>query len=553
MNEKVNKNQKFYKLIQINYRKLVSLFLLSFVMVSFVVASSVASSNSQRRRRVHKSPQRSYSKRPSRSQNYSDLSYALKLAREGKYQEASRRLFSLSFQSKYAKQRLQIRYILGMMFYQMRMNQLAAFQFITVVKAGKSRYLKQSLEKLSLAADALEDDTILHYAISKVNINDFPRELRDMLYFRIGETQFASRDLKSAIVSFSRVRSSSPFYNKAKYLEAVGYDEIGQPQRAISTFEDLDSHNADQKITSPNRVAAKMGIARSYYQLRDWDRSIEYYREVPRDTPDWHETLFESSWAMLRAGQFRSALSNFQTLHSNFYDNFYLPESLLLRAIVYLYICKYQEMEKVLQAFSKIYDPISHKISKYLNDTHDYVQYYEEVTYAMDQYALKGDSLDRSKFKIPFIISRKISKEGDYQRSHRYIKKLYEEKQTILAMPKAWRHSSLGGYAMKIINNRILKAKAKAGREIRSHLIGIKQELFELSEQQGFIRYEMINGKKEMLKKRVAGKDLPGEEIDEKFERDYYVQKGYQYWPYDGENWLDELGNYHYLGTQSCR
>jgi hypothetical protein len=62
---------------------------------------------------------------------------------------------------------------------------------------------------------------------------------------------------------------------------------------------------------------------------------------------------------------------------------------------------------------------------------------------------------------------------------------------------------------------------------------------------------EMLNGKKQAVKKKVAGKNLPTT-VDEKAERDFYVQNGYQYWPFQGEYWLDELGNYHYVGTQSC-
>ena len=48
----------------------------------------------------------------------------------------------------------------------------------------------------------------------------------------------------------------------------------------------------------------------------------------------------------------------------------------------------------------------------------------------------------------------------------------------------------------------------------------------------------MINGRKESLKKKVSGKNLPGGTIDEDSDRDYYVQNGYQYWPFQGEYWL---------------
>ena len=104
-----------------------------------------------------------------------DLVDALGLAKAGRYAEASQRLFQLSYSPRYADKRMQIKYILGLTLLQMKLNQVSAFQFIGVVKDGRNKFVKQSLEKLSLAADALGDDTLLNYAISRVNVDEFPR------------------------------------------------------------------------------------------------------------------------------------------------------------------------------------------------------------------------------------------------------------------------------------------------------------------------------------------------------------------------------------------
>lgn len=120
-------------------------------------------------------------------------------------------------------------------------------------------------------------------------------------------------------------------------------------------------------------------------------------------------------------------------------------------------------------------------------------------------------------------------------------------------MPADWQSSAIGKYSLRVMTTRLTKARERAGRQIRAHLEGIKDELFDLFEQEGFIRYEMINGQKERLKKKISEKDLPQEQVDEKSDRDYYIQNGYEYYPFQGEYWLDELGNYHYVGTQACQ
>lgn len=480
------------------------------------------------------------------------LADALALAKAGKYKEASLRLFQMSFSPQYREQRMQIKYLLGLMLYQMKFNQVAAFQFISVVKDGNSKYMKQSLEKLSLAADQLGDDTLLNYAISRINVEEFPKSHRDMLYYRIGEYQMRNQQYEQAVRSFSKVDRQDDFYPRAKYLEGLSYAEMKKPTEAATTFDELAESRAGKKVTDKVRVAALMGKARALYQKKDWPGAIEAYREVPRDTMSWHDTLFESSWAMLRSGKFRSALSNFQSLHSSYYEDFYLPESLLLRAIVYLYICKYEEMDKVLNLFNRVYKPVFRDVEKALVDLNSPSQMFNEVNRVINDYKKNGDQVNRKGYKIPLLVVRRIAQEPDFQNTYGYIKKLMEENKRLKAMPSEFKSSTLGRYAARVLATRMNKAKNRAGKQIKAHLTAIREDLFDLFEQEGFIRYEMINGRKESLKKRIAGKELPVQQIDEDNARDYYIQNGYEYWPFRGEFWLDELGNYHYVGTQSC-
>jgi len=481
-----------------------------------------------------------------------DFQEAMRLVRAGQYQQASSRLFQLSLSPKYADRRAQLRYLLGLMLYQMKMNQLAAFQFISVVREGNSRFLSDGLEKLSLAADALGDDALLNYAIARVKADNFPATHRDMLFYRIGEFQLRNLQYEEAKRSFVKVPRSSPVFDKALYLKAYAQAASGNPKAAVDDFNVILEAKSDAAVTDPTRVSALMGKARALYQQKDWDASIEAYREVPRDTPQWHDTLFEIGWAMLRSGKFRSALSQFQSLHSPYYEQAYLPESLLLRSIVYLYICQYEEMGKVLDLFNKIYRPLYKTTDSYLNSVKNPVTYFNDVVRAMRENEENVGKAPKIKSNLPQLVVNKVSKEGDFQRSFQYIKRLIEEKRKVMAMPASWKSSSLGKYARQTIDRRLQRARAKAGRQVRAHMIAMRTELIDLFEQEGFIRYEMTNGRKEQLKKKVAGKELPKAQVNEDQERDTYVQNGYQYWTFRGEYWLDEIGNFHYIGTQSC-
>ncbi len=473
------------------------------------------------------------------------LSNALRMAQGGQYESAANALFSLSRRPELAADRPQIKYILGTMLIELKLYQTAAFQFVDVIRLKHPKYSKLAIEKLSIVADSLGDDTILNYAISRVDLNDFPSNLRDMINYRLGEIKLRSRENSQAAELFGRVGFGSSYYYQALFNKGLAEMEANQPALAVGTYTKMLDARRKAPVTDTNKVAAQLALARALYQKQDWEASIEAYSQVPRDTVLWHDAVFEQSWAMLRAARFRSALSNFQTLHSAYYEDFYMPESLLLRAIVYLYICKYDEMEKVLSLFEKTYGPVRTKIGDFMKSTNDGAAFYNEVEKA---HVIK--TTERSaNLRLPYIVLRNVLDQGDVKRSMHYLEKLNAEKARVESN-SAFRASALGQYALKILANRSRNTKLAVGDMAKAHLQNMRVELRDLYEQAGFIRYEMITGRKESIKKKIAGKDL--EQIDDSIDRQFYIQNGYEYYPFKGEYWLDEVGNYHYLGKQSC-
>jgi hypothetical protein len=209
-------------------------------------------------------------------------------------------------------------------------------------------------------------------------------------------------------------------------------------------------------------------------------------------------------------------------------------------------------MDKVLLLFNRIYRAVFKDISSYLNSSKNPNQYFTDAIVAIKSAEKENFDPAKAKFAAPYMVTHKISKEGDFQRSLQYVMKLLSERKKVLALPVAWRSTGMGKYSLQTLDRRIDKARNKAGRQIRTHMIEIRSELVDLFEQEGLIRYEMLNGRKEILKKKVAGKEVKKTRIGEERSQDYYIQNGYEYWPFRGEYWLDEIGNYHYLGTSSC-
>jgi tetratricopeptide (TPR) repeat protein len=482
-----------------------------------------------------------------------ELQTALNLAKTGDYLGASSRLFVMTRNPKFADQRIRIKYILGLMLFEMKMYQVSAFQFVDVVRSGDKRYTKQALQKLSFAADILNDDTLINYAIGKVAVEEFPRENQDMLRYRIGEYFQRKESWDQAVGSFSKVPANSPYFAKSKYLEGLAHVKRNDLNAALQAFQTLLESRQGMPVTDVNRVSAIMGMARVLYQSKKWDQAVDFYRQVPRDTDMWHDSLFEISWAHMRGAQFRSVLSSLHSLHSPYYEDFYLPESILLRGIVYLYICQYDEMEKSLALFERIYQPIQNRLDDFTRTTTDPVVYFNELERVIRNFnLLKANTEARRGYRIPFLVARDIGREGDFRRVYAYINKLREELQIVNSQPPQWRKAVVGTYSTNLLKGRLETSIKLAGNMVRAHMVNMRLELADMFEQYNFGRYEMLNGKKEALKKKIQGKGVVSAQVDDAQNRDFYIQNGYEYWPFRGEYWLDEIGDYHYLGTQGC-
>ena len=477
------------------------------------------------------------------------LKKVTRIIERGDYVLGSRELYRLSRGSLYKSKRIQIKYTLGITFLEMKLYHLASLQFVYVIRKDKrGKYKPKAIEKLSRILKHFEGNPLFCPLSNVINEYEYPTQVKDEMNFYFGKCAFDEKNYKKSRLHFGKVRSSSTVYNQALYYRALSYAEEDKVSQSAALFRDLASVN--KGITATNRVAALMGLARVLYQGGRLENSIKVYRSIPRDTPYFYNSLLENSWNYLRSGKFRSALSNFQSLHSPFYNDRYQPESLILRSFVYLYICKYYEMEKVLDFFNAIYKPVYDSINKSLKWGGSYTDY---VRAALNFVKNKDSDItlsDGSDF--PPVVMDRVMKSARFNSKILYLIKLKEEKEVLNQLPPEWKSDRVGRNASYIINRRIDSVQKSAGKEVRAVLLEMRNELKRLNLSEEYLRYDMLKGKREILKKKISNKYLDKIQIDEKVTRSYYIQNGYEYWTFTGEAWLDEIGNYHYLGKQNC-
>lgn len=484
---------------------------------------------------------------------------ARRLAVAKRYQEASKLLYSLTRSPRYRSEKTKIKYMLGLMLMEMELYQVASFVFFDVIRAESSsskptKYLRQSLGKIAFLSNALDSDVLLKHAIAKIQVKDFPVEQKDLFYLRLGELRRGEGRYQQAAKVFSKVDPASPVYPQALYRRGLAWAETRRnDKKAIRAFDELLKISKNRGVTDDNRVNAILAKARVFYQAKKWERAVDMYRNIPRDTWQWHDALFEQSWAMFQSSrQFRSALSNFHTLHSPYYDDVWNPESLQLRAIIYLFICRYDEMEKVLTLYDRVYKPAEKKVRSFIKSSSESA-YLNEVLSADKNLKKEREKNTVSwKTRLPKIVLKQILRQPKIRRDLNYVNALSREQQRLKRQSVPWQNSGIGTYASKIVNKRITNTKKDVAKRARIYLRSLASELRKFDEQGEFLKLERVRGKRLSVKKEIVGKNIERKQIAQNEGRSFFIRNGFEYWPYRGEYWLDELGNYHYVGVGAC-
>jgi hypothetical protein len=142
-------------------------------------------------------------------------------------------------------------------------------------------------------------------------------------------------------------------------------------------------------------------------------------------------------------------------------------------------------------------------------------------------------------------------KEGDVKRLFGYLARIEDEKKRLESQPPSWVNSGLGREARSFLDRRIQATRSDLGRLTKGHLRKMLAEIDDIRQQVAFLEVEVARGRTESKKQELAGKVLD-RRVDQQSERNFYVQNGYEYWPFVGEYWLDEIGNYQYVGVRAC-
>lgn len=492
------------------------------------------------------------------AQNDVNLKSAKSLIDQKNWNAAIPILFRIGYEqkTKFSKNDVQVaRQWLGVTLYRAGFPQLASFPLVSVSTEGTPVLAQRSLGLLVKISDDLKDKSLLNYSILKLDINQSSEISRELFYLKLAETYMSENKMGDAESNYLNVLSINNKNDTALYNLGLIYLKNGKPAEAYRRFEQFYDKYSNKKITDKKRGLASISIARTLYQAKMWDDSIEFYKDIPKDHSLYRKAQFELAWAQFRAMKFRAALSTIETLQTPYYETFFDPEALILRKIILLFICQVDDIETTLATYEKFYSPVISVLNAWLQSEHKDEDYLQLINSAYINLRLIQSGLKPTQnSKLPFFLLRSGLETNDIKPHFQLIRRLQQERKKF-RQSTVRKSNPLNRFAERVYLNRIKSTQKQLAQGVRKYLNEVRGQLKDYNVQVDLIKYEFLNLKKNILSDRVNQQSDQNTALQTKVtdkKRDFFLDNGYRYFPFNGEFWADEIGNYQYIGVNKC-
>lgn len=379
--------------------------------------------------------------------------------------------------------------------------------------------------------------------------------------------------LKLALENLNRVKPDYERYAQAIYIRGLVHFTRGEFEPSVKMFREVVRLTNPRGGTVKNerlRELAFFSLARIHYQFEQFRYAIFYYDRVSRDSEAWLESLFESSWAHFRLGEYQKALGNLVTLQSPFFQDEYYPEAAILKAITFYENCRYPEARAFLGEFEQSYGGVLTELKRLIGegggegggeaatggakggkvDPRSAESLFDELT-QLEAKVADGQDDKSGSYEMTARLLRLALSDKRVRGYREAIDEVDAEKALLDGLDAPYKGGKLYTEAMQAIDTRRTSLVRLAGTLLRDKLTAEKAFLEDLTGKLLRIRFEITKGEKESDEAALQGSSqtvVLGDYFDTAATDDERL-----YWPFQGEYWRDELGTYQYTLTRGCR
>ena len=457
----------------------------------------------------------------------------------GRYEPAAINFFKVAEGTSDPVNRQKAEFYLGQCFLKMSLYQPALGQFLSILRAGaKHRYYYKAIDGLVSVSEALGDEEAIPSQLDKAYGTSFerlPEETLNKVNYLLGVLDYRRNKIVEAQDFLSSLPEKSSYYARARYLYGLTL-QAKRPKDSIKIYKKIMALSADAKQFDLANVQqlSRLALARTYYGLGKYDQSAKYYEAVPRFSNYWDVALFENGWAEFQDLNPGKAMGALESLHAPQFEGAFAPESWILKSTIYFFSCLYPEAKGAVAGFRRIYLPMDAKIKEMLAADHDY-DYYAKL--------VEVGNPELSPALVNYLISNKIVV---YYRN--FIQELAKEKTRIEA-DAAWRDAGLTAELAQDIDSQSQNEVKFEGRFIQKRLKDASKSIEGFDGNAEIILFETLKAEKELIERNV---DVSARLQEQKLYRAKVPDPSWDYWRFEGEFWIDEIGYYEYTLKNAC-
>jgi hypothetical protein len=477
---------------------------------------------------------------PARAESELDtLNRAIEAYNDGRHALAAAGFYQVEESATVEEDRSKAEYYLAQSLGKLGLGFGAFFYYGQIIKAGPSHpYYFKAVEGALNVTEAYDDEVLGPSVLNKAYNDQFarlPAEALSRINYYIALLGYRAGRAAEAESFLQGVPPESSAYAQALYLAGL-LRQRTEPEKALELFRSIGAlaDGRGYKKLAETKELADLALGRTLYGLRRYRESAEAYSRLPRFSRHWDEALFEGAYADLQNDDPGAALGRLHSLHSPHLGGEFAPESFNLAAILYHQNCLWPQVREMIARFDRDYLTAKSDLKRVLDSNPPLEQFF----------LLVGGGAPG----LPPSLQHHLQKNERIASMLGYIGRLEQEAKAIEASPVLGK-DPLGADLLELIGKQKGLVVQVAGKFIKGRLVDVLRLLTVLDGDKLIIGFETSKGERELLEQKDdTGARLAGQELG----RPPMPQTGYEYWPFDGEYWPDEIGYYKYTLKSAC-
>jgi predicted negative regulator of RcsB-dependent stress response len=388
-------------------------------------------------------------------------------------------------------------------------------------------------EMLTILTDVTNDSQFLDPRFEEMasyTLGNLDGAVQDRYNFFMGRFYWAYDDRVRAEAFFRRLSDESPDRAKAFYLLGSMFLEAEENSSAIRNFgQALDA--AQRSENDDVRELAALALARISFEIGQYDLALYYYRMVRGESFRHPRAIFESMWVHYMKQDYDRTLGAVHALHSPYYERWMQPETWVVEAATYFLSCNLEEAEATVRAFDERMDPVLAEVQRFIANTSSPQAYWDAVMTWHDRQNTASPT------GLPIEAVRYVMSQAEFIEKLQLLGQLRHELEMLDADA-----SGLGSFGTSVrpsLQSDIATKEIEAGLAISAMVRRFSSELSDWDIKAQEVGLEVTTARLMLIDAALEGRDSgsAGTTV-------FVLGSDWQFWPFEGEYWLDEVDNY---------